>query len=394
VVEVISILKVASFFYIGYFLLSVLGNLLISFRPITFFTFEMLILYGVSLILGIYMSNIDIFKKHFISFNYKISIKKLIIGISVFTTMSILFSWVYLINYYGNLEYMFLNAYTIRSNSIGQAEGLIPVYLTYMNGLIFALFSIVLSYIGHSGNYKYKLLCVYLFLLILLSDLISFGRIGMLYAIFSIIGYYLVFKKKLFSMQNIMLCITLFLVLSLPRLIRGSFDNFDASIAVYLPYLKYKINAFFNPFIVNYIYYFSAPYALDYYLVNVDIPPTYGMRNFAPIYNFIYRIFDSNMHIGLIDSSAYIPFEYNIYTIVKDLYEDFDVVGVAVIPIFFGVYLGNLFKHSGIKFDALKIYMLGWIFYTPIYNVFSFGAFLISFFFLNLICCFSKDTKV
>ncbi len=60
---------------------------------------------------------------------------------------------------------------------------------------------------------------------------------------------------------------------------------------------------------------------------------------------------------------------------------DFGIIGIIILPFVFGTIVSYLFKYHGIYADALKIILLAWLFYTPIYNAFSFGGFLIAFVF-------------
>lgn len=310
--------------------------------------------------------------------------KKIIWTITLLGTVSAFFSWYIYIQEYGSLEYIFLNAMKIRVKSIGQADGIIPVYFTYMNATVLVAFALALSMIGYVKENKYKFLLAYLFTLIFFCDLLTFGRIGILYSVFMVFGYWIVYKKKIVTKSNVGILSLLLLLFSLPRLIRGSFDNFSATMNVYAPYLHIEIPPIFNSLVSIYIYYFSAPYALSDYLDRCD-EFTYGTRNFAPLYNIIYRFLSVDKHVVLIDGFSEIPFEYNIYTVIRDFYGDFGIIGVVVLSLMLGIYLGRLFSMKGAMINAIKIYMIGWIFYSPVYNPFMFGGFFLAFVLLNII---------
>ena len=129
-------------------------------------------------------------------------------------------------------------------------------------------------------------------------------------------------------------------------------------------------------------------------MFSVDIDHLYGFKNFAPLINILGRLFPflSIQRVQLIEPMAQIPFEYNIYSILGDIYIDFGFIGFFFLPVFFGFIIGCIFRINGFFIDALKILMFAWIFYSPIYNCFSFGSFFISFFFLVVLSVFFKES--
>jgi len=181
----------------------------------------------------------------------------------------------------------------------------------------------------------------------------------------------------------------------LPRLIRGGFDNFSATVKEYLPFLKIKFAPVFFGMLSIIIYYFSSLYALSQ-LVNKQVEFLFGEKNFAPLLNLIRRLlpFLRLNRINLIEEPARIPFNHNIYSIVGDIYMDFGFLGLIFVPFLFGLLIGSIFKRNGIIADSLKAFFIAWLLFTPIYNVFSFGAFFFSFAFLMILLIFVKfDVK-
>ena len=101
------------------------------------------------------------------------------------------------------------------------------------------------------------------------------------------------------------------------------------------------------------------------------------------------------MHrVTIIAKNAHVPFETNIYTIIGESYMDFGMLGIIVLSIFYGINLGYLFKYKGFYAESLKLALLAWLFYTPLYNVFSFGAYLLTFLFLVFLTIFSKKVII
>jgi oligosaccharide repeat unit polymerase len=111
--------------------------------------------------------------------------------------------------------------------------------------------------------------------------------------------------------------------------------------------------------------------------------PTWGMRTFTPVWRMANRlgVIDSGNYITTIDrpSENIYPIYYNLYTLLRDLYQDFGLLGIACGAISFGFAYGRLFTVSGVTGRAITIMMTTWLLYTPFYNAFSFGTLLIPF---------------
>lgn len=372
-----KIVRIILIFYFAYIILSLLGNFIIRYTRISFVPFLLFLLYIFFLIYGVVLG-LTLPK-----FGNKkmISIKLETVATGFFllclTTTSI--AWYLNIKYYGSLVYIFAHSFVIRESSIGQSEGIIPVYITYLNSFQYCLFALSLVGFHITQRKYYILLSVLTFILAVLTDLLTFGRIGILFCLFTLFAYFILFRRIRINFKIISSIIILFLILNLPRMIRGGFDNFEESVSAFKGVLYYDVPPIFNSVITVYTYYFSSLFAFSSYYDHQFISFTYGDITFNPIVNVLNRFVFHKERVSLIADSVYIPFKTNIYSIVKDLYQDFGVIGVIIPPIIFGLIIGYVFKSKSISGQALKIYLLAWIFYTPIYNPFSFATFLISF---------------
>jgi oligosaccharide repeat unit polymerase len=374
--------KIVLWFYVLYALLVCVGYAFIEYPPISFFTLNIIFIYVSCFIIGTYLGNQNT-GRH-LALGFAINFDKVLIVLVLLSAALIAVLWVINIMHYGSLAYIFLNSFTIRSNTIGLAESIFPAYLTYPSSLVYPAFVLAVVLFEERGSRKYIYAALVLFVLIVLQDLLTFGRIGILYAIFCLVGYCLVYRKRVLTIRNIFLFALLFLVLLLPRLVRGSFDNMSETMGNYLPYIRFDIHPIFYSFLSVYIYYCSSPFALDTYLSSgVDVY-TFGQRTFTPIYNIVSKLFGFE-RLNTIDPMVKVPFEYNIYTFVKDIYSDFSLLGVVLMPIAVGWVFGRFFRGNTTSANCVKIYMLGWLFYTPLFNAFSFGGFLIGFGFLVML---------
>lgn len=355
-----------------------LGSHLINFNPMHFSTIALVFASALSLFCGTYTGFRSKFTVNFgllsLDFGFILPIAAVVMSIAM------AFSWYYLIQKNGSLAYMFAHAMDVRSKGIGGSEDVIPIWITYPSSLVHAGFALSIVPGVFKKRWKMIVMALWFFILIALTDLQSFGRIAMLNAIFVCIGMYLLCNRQLFTKRTLKLTIVLvflYFALMLPRMIRGGFDNFESSISKYKPYVSVELPSELNGLLSIYIYYFSSVYALDEFMQSdVDLK-TNGGRTLTPIVNAGARIFDYD-RINTIDQEAYIPFSYNIYTAIHDYWLDFGLAGAVGIPFVFGFIFGLFGAQTGAVFRGLQGLTCGWLFYLPLYNVFSFGQFLIA----------------
>ena len=377
-------------FYTIYLVIALFGYTFINYIQINISTLFIYFIYVLFLyfgaFIGIRLKIGPLFPRRSVKINDSF-VRKFLIMFGVLT----LLIWLKFINEYGSIEAIIANAYNIRENTIGESESIIPLWLTYLSSIEYAFFAILLILFHRTKKHLGAI--IYMFVIIILSDLQTFGRIGILFSIFSVIGWVIYTRKKILTFKNFIFTFLLYNLLMLPRLIRGGFDNFSGTIDNYAAYFTVKISPYFYGFISIYIYYFSSIFSFNQ-LFSVDIDHLYGFKNFAPLINILGRLFPflSIQRVQLIEPMAQIPFEYNIYSILGDIYIDFGFIGFFFLPVFFGFIIGCIFRINGFFIDALKILMFAWIFYSPIYNCFSFGSFFISFFFLVVLSVFFKES--
>jgi oligosaccharide repeat unit polymerase len=371
-------------FYSIFIVLALLGKFLIPYPAVSLITWLIWICYIFSISLGAFLGRsikLPVIKGF-------VPLKSTIIFCIIITSLAVIYTWLLIIAKYGAISYIIANAYSIRINTIGSAEdSFIPVYISYVASLIYASFTLILAFIGKKYNFKFVLLAIFMFVLIFLADLQTFGRIGILYGVFSIFGFLIIFKvRKILSLRNFLIFFLIFFIMTSPRIIRrggAGLPFIDNNGNDSLSYVKYEVPVILNEFVDTYYNYFSSFYALDDYVMNQHSKCTLGWRTFTPIVRIINRFFGKS-YISTIDiECSNLPTkEYNIYTVIRDFYGDFSIIGIIVLPFLIGVYFGIIFRFKSVIYDAQKIYLLGWLFYTPIYNAFSFGGFLISFIFL------------
>lgn len=220
-----------------------------------------------------------------------------------------------------------------------------------------------------------------------MGDLQTFGRIGILFVIFLIVSYIILCVKSIPCLKGVLYAIILVVILMVPKFIRAG-NTLDGMGDRYESYMIWNLPSCFEPIITIYAYYFSGIFAFDY-LLEQNIEYSYGTRNLSALYNFLNRVFEfQDGRNSIIADVAYVPFDTNIYTIAGELYLDWNVLGIFLVSLLYGIVLGFLFKYKGMFALSLKLVLIAWVFETPIYNIFSFGGFFLAFIILTVFTLF------
>lgn len=381
-----SFTKISVVFYTVFILLSLCGYFIITYRPLSFLSIVLFSLFCGSIILGSY------FGEHLKCIKIRKRIKvnvyfflKLILLLSFLATI---LGWKYVIDYYGSLTYVLAHGTLVRDETIGSGVQLKPTIISYLASLAMIGFPLSLASYHYYKNKKFLLISSLFFIIILLGDLQTFGRIGILFCILCIVGYIILCVNKVpyfkYCFYGLVLCV----ILMLPKFVRAG-NTFEGIGNRYKDCLTFDINPIFEPVLSIYAYYFSGIYAFDYLLDNFNSSFALGLRNFSAIFNLLNRVFEfHDERNSIIAEVAYVPFDTNIYTLAGELFMDFGVIGIFLGGILFGFLAGYLFKYNGLFGLSLKLILFTWLLETPIYNIFSFGGFLISFIFTVFLTIF------
>lgn len=369
--------KLSIYFYLAFLIVSLLGYVIFRFNLLSIYSLVLYVVYVLFFLVGVALGSKMVLGK----FSHLTIAPRTILNIIFCISASgIMLGWLYMIRYFGDIPTIIGNSYTIRSETIGDGIQIIPTPISYMASFANAGFAMALSLYFHYKEKRDLLMSVAFGVLIFLVDLQSFGRVGILFIIFLIVGCILLFHVKIKLRKILFYGSALLIILMIPRWIRGG-SSIEGISDTYLPYLQFPLPEFLDPFVSLYAYYFSGLFAFSA-LIDKDIAFWYGERNFSSIINLFHRFFDSggDFHrITIIAEPVYVPYKHNIYMILGESYMDFGVLGLVLLPLFFGVCIGLLFRYKGIYADALKLVFIGWLFYTPIYNLFSFGGFMLAY---------------
>lgn len=377
--------RIATRFFLCFIIISFCGYFIIAFNIISAISVILFITFCLCVIVGSYLgSSMTVYKS---KKRFSINIPKFLGIILLSTLICTIIGWIYIISYYSSFEYVFSHGMLIRTETIGDGLQLKPTTLSYFCsiGTIGLPLSLAMYYYSRYRLYLWYAMG-YLFVTVL-GDLQTFGRIGILFCIFTFIAYLTLCIKRISYLKIFLGGGILFLLLMLPKYIRSGF-TFEGIASRYSEYLNFQIPNVFDPLLSVYSYYFSGIYAFDY-LLHQDISYEYGLRNFSAVYNLLNRIFEfQEGRNSIISDVAYVPFDTNIYTIAGELYIDGGLFALIGGSLLFGFICGALFKYSGVFGFALKLILLSWLFETPIYNVFSFGGFFLSFILMIILTLF------
>lgn len=308
--------------------------------------------------------------------------------LTILVTLAVFVMWCFLIVKYGGISSILHNAYQIRISTMGSQTSVYPVWLGYIGSLSYGLLPLGLAY-------RRRIVSFISFGDIVMLDLVTFGRVGIVYAIFVIIGHVVLTERSRISLKKVFMVMGLLVVLAAPRLIRGGFDNFEGTMKTYRPYLKSSLPPALNIVVSNYIYYFSAPYALSQYMqetIGVS-NMSFGLRTMAPIANVVSRLFGASRDT-LVDPMASIPFPYNIYTAIHDWLVDYGFLGLLIGPFSTCMAFASLARGSGPGARSIRLFAFGYLFYTPIYFLLGLGGFFISLLMLGVLRILGASTLI
>jgi len=286
-----------------------------------------------------------------------ITIKYTLFFLSTLCLFAAIQNWVVLIKMFGSITAVIINAITVyRMTGRGEIKGIIP-YLSY-SGYVAIFFSGIYT----AYKRRFSLITFYPFIGIIIKELASVGRAGMLFALIEFLLSFLLFRHLLnddlsqkykFSKINSIVAISvliLFFIISssLVKISRGSPESFTGTSKG----LKgLKDNLIISPSL--YLYLSSDIGVLSQYLRSDGDGTSFGQNTFLPVYDFLAKL-------GVVErphdfqKGYYIPMWTNTGTYIRELHADFGVAGV-----FLGSYLiGGIITWLWFRFYEKKSLIL------------------------------------
>ena len=270
------------------------------------------------------------------------TLKYAVLILGLITLYSAIELWMILINQFGSIPGVLLNAKAIyRLNIEGKITGNTPYIF------LFGFVGVFLSgiYIAYKG--KFKIIALIPLISIILRDLATSGRVAMLFGLFEFAFSFFLFRHILkndplkrfrFSKTNaiigLIVIISLFtLASSLVRLSRGDIGSESIS-GANRGLLQTRTNLFISPSV--YLYASSCPGVLTKYLSLEGENTKFGQHTFQSVYLFLAKL-------GVIpkpfeyQKGYYFPMWSNNGTFVRELHADFGTTGILLVPYLLGL---------------------------------------------------------
>jgi len=269
-----------------------------------------------------------------------LTIKYALIIFSLISILSAIQHWVVLIKMYDNIPGVLLNANEIyRLNVRREIKDFIP-YLPIM-GYVGVFLSGI--YTAHRGKFSFYTFLP--FIGIILKELATVGRSGMLLALFEFIFSFLFVRNLLnndsrnrytFSKKNIAISSFIIVLLfvfsaSLVRISRVSSEYYSGTSR---ELKQLKNNLIITPTI--YLYFSSDVGVLSEYLKAGGEEAMLGQNTFLPFYDLFAKI-GGIKRIDDVSRGYFIPMWSNTGTYLKELYSDFGIAGIVVAPYLLGI---------------------------------------------------------
>ena len=103
----------------------------------------------------------------------------------------------------------------------------------------------------------------------------------------------------------------------------------------------------------------SAPAAFNDFLGHFHGAPTLGERTFPAFFKWLHRFHLAPLHsFPILYEFLFIPHPVNTYTYLRIFYEDFGLLGVAIVPYIYGVLMAALYGPARRRFPYLNAYLL------------------------------------
>lgn len=274
------------------------------------------------------------------------AVKYSLFFLSVVTLLAAIQHWIVLINMFGSIPAVLLNAAIIYTLSLyGDVEGVIP-YLSYI-GYVAIFFSGI--YTAYKG--KFTLLTFFPFVGIIIKEIAVVGRAGILFALLEFVFTFFLFRHLLttdvakrfkFSKTNGIFAATILLTFiiataSLIKIIRGSTETYAARST---ELSQFRDNIILTPTL--YLYLSSDPGVLSKYLqskenFNSEVQLTkVGQNTFYPIYSLLAK-FGLGERVPGYQKPYYLTAWTNTGTYIRELHADFGIIGTLL-----GAYLLGL----------------------------------------------------
>ena len=293
------------------------------------------------------------------------ALKFSVIFFSILSLLIAIHSWMLLINLFGSIPAVFINAHEVyRLNVEGDIKGTIP----YVAPIGYVAIFFAGIYTAYKGRFSF--LSFFPFIGIIIKELATVGRAGMLLALMEFLFSFFLFRNILkrdlenrfkFSRSNAFIASSFLVILlivsaSFVRLSRGTGENYKG---ISKGLRELKDNPIISPSV--YLYLSSDIGVLSQYL-KVDRENTkFGQNTFLLVHGFLAKLGIGKKPPFFL-KGYYIPIWTNTGTYIRELHADFGPPGVFLVPYLLGL-LTTLFWFKFYKDQNLIAFVLLVYFY-------------------------------
>jgi oligosaccharide repeat unit polymerase len=254
--------------------------------------------------------------------------------------------WMVLIDMFGSIPKVFLNALTIyRMNTEeGGIKGQVPFVSNF--GYVAVFWGAV--YTAYKG--KFTFLSILPFIGIIIKETSTIGRAGILLGLFEFIFVFLLFRHCLtindkekfrFSRPNATISITFLLALlifaaSVVKISRVSFEQYQGASKTLR---ELEGNFILSPSV--YLYLSAHIGVLNEFVKRQDERTLCAQNTLLPVYNFLARL-DIVKRPNQYQKGYFIPMWVNTGTFIRELFADFNVFGLLLFPYLLGLFMTYL----------------------------------------------------
>ncbi len=272
-------------------------------------------------------------------------VKYSILVFSIIGLLSALQSWYVLINKFGSITNVLINAARVYSlQRGGEISGTIPYIF------IFTYLSIFLGGLYAAYKNKFSLFLILPLIAVVLKQISEFARAGILLGFFEFFITYFLFKGLLIKQTSSIgknnskkkiipiIVFTLIMVIGATavKTFRNPVEDFSASNRALG---QFKGGIFISPSI--YLYSCSHIGVLNKYFENGGEYPPIGQNTFFTIYNILSK-FKLAEKPNLYQKGYYIPMWTNTATYIREIHADFGYWGIFLIPYLMGLIITYL----------------------------------------------------
>ncbi len=113
-------------------------------------------------------------------------------------------------------------------------------------------------------------------------------------------------------------------------------------------------------FLFSLYWYIASPLAAFAEFLRGDTPGhLMGQSLFFPIYKWLYRLdLAPEGSVTVLAEKVYIPYAANVYSYLRNMYEDFGLIGVAVVPYVLGALAAALRRRAELSLPYLNLYLV------------------------------------